>query len=159
MDNVRELEIKFRDEINNHIKKALPKLADSFAEYRQSTSYEDGALSFDLVYDLNFTVSVRIRKNKYLKYNDLTIRSRSRMGNKTEIDKIMEGMAQVYFYAYMNKEETELVKIRIANVDAIRKLTKLKMFGKKNNNDGTKFNTYSFLNISNYNGAVYKYNK
>ena len=158
MDNIRELEIKFSEEINNHIKKALPKLADSFSKYRPSTSYEDGTLCFDLVYGLNFTVSVRIRKNKYLKYNDLTIRSRSKMGNKTEIDKIMEGMAQIYFYAYMNEEETKLVKVRMVNVDSIRELTETGNFYTKNNKDGTKFNTYSFFNIKIFKGDIYKFN-
>lgn len=159
MDNVRFLENKFSKEIQKHINKALPNLANTFCEYRPATELEDGKLSFDLVFNLNFTVSIRIRKFKYLKYLDLTIRSRSKKGYETEIDKINKGMAQVYFYAYMSENENELIKVRIVNVDSIRELTTENKYIRKHNDDGTEFNTYSFENISKANGALYQFNK
>ena len=63
MDNVRFLENKFKKEIEQHISKALPNLTKYF-KFRPSTNEEDSNLSFDLVFKLDFTISVRIRKNK-----------------------------------------------------------------------------------------------
>lgn len=157
MDNVRFLENKFCAEIQKHINNALPNLTSAFCEYRPATEYEDGNLSFDLVYTLKFTVSIRIRKYKYIKYLDLTIRSKSKNNYETEIDKINKGMAQVYFYAYMNKDESELIKVRIVNVEAIRKLTAEKSYIQKSNTDGTEFYTYKFAEIKKFNGDIYKY--
>ena len=87
---IREYENKFKSEIEKHINFAIPELLNKFSTVRQSTEYEDSKLSFDLVYNLNFTVSIRIRKNKYINFNDLTIRYKSKNGGKTEIDKIID---------------------------------------------------------------------
>ena len=158
MNDYRVLEYKFKEEIEKHLKKALPNIHDVFAVYRASNDYEDSNLSFDLVFNLEFTVSIRIRKNKYLKFNDLTIRSKSKQNNKTEIDKINEGMAQVYFYAYMDKLESKLIKVRIAKVEAIRKLYNEKKFqGPKKNMDGTEFISFTFKDISDFHGGIYKF--
>lgn len=157
MDNVRFLENKFNSEIQFHINKALPNLIDKFCTYRPATEYEDGNLSFDLVFDLNFTISIRIRKFKYIKYSDLTIRSKSKNGYQTEIDKINKGMAQIYFYAYMNELEDKLIKIRIVNVDSIRLLTIENNFSKKTNLDNTEFYTYKFSDIKNKKGDIYQF--
>tara|TARA_R110002126_G_scaffold188804_1_gene337169 strand:+ start:459 stop:935 length:477 start_codon:yes stop_codon:yes gene_type:complete len=156
MDNVRFLENKFSKEIKKHISKALPNL-QAYFEFRPSTDEEDCNLSFDLVFSLDFTISVRIRKFKYLNYSDLTIRSKSKNNGKTEIDKIMEGKAQVYFYAYMNEEENKLIKVRIANVESIRKLTTSNIYTHRKNNDQTEFYAYSFENIKKMKGNIYKY--
>lgn len=157
MNDVRFLENKFYSEIKKHILLALPKI--NYIDFRLSTDEEDKKLSFDMVCDCNFTISIRIRKHKYIPYNDLTIRSKSKKNNKTEIDKIMNGKAQIYFYAYMNKDENLLEKIRIVNVSSIRNLTKKQKYTKRKNNDGTEFNTYLFSDIKKENGAIYKYNK
>lgn len=159
MNNYRFLENKFSEEIKFHIKKCLPNLYDNFLEFRPASQYEDGNLSFDLVFNINFTVSVRIRKFKYIKYPDLTIRSRTKNNGITEIDKIKSGLAQVYFYAYMNSEETELVKIRIVNVDAIRELINLKIYNEKINTDSTEFLTFKFKDILQKKGDIYKFDK
>jgi len=158
MNNHRFLENKFYNEIILHISKALPDLQKHY-QFKESTDYEDSNLSFDLVFNMNFTISIRIRKNKYIPFNDLTIRSKSLNNGKTEIDKIMEGKAQVYFYAYMNKEENELIKIRIADVDSIRKLTNQNKYINKVNSDNTEFYAYKFSEIKKTNGDIYKFDK
>jgi len=154
MDNFRKLENKFFKEIELHIKKAYPKINGNL---EPSTYKEDTELSFDAKIN-NKQFSIRIRKHKYIKYPDLTIRSKSKNNKKTEIDKIMDGLAQVYFYAYMDKEDNFLVKVRIVNVTSIRKLTQKNKFKKRKNNDGTEFNVYLFSDIKKENGNVYKYN-
>lgn len=156
MDDVRFLENKFYNEIKHHILLSLPKI--NYIDFRLSTEEEDTKLSFDMVCNTNISISIRIRKNKYIPYNDLTIRSRSKKNKKTEIDKIMNGKSQIYFYAYMNKEENLLEKVRIVDVSCIRKLTEKNKFSKRINKDGTEFNTYLFSEIKKENGDIYKYN-
>jgi hypothetical protein len=157
MDNVRFLEQKFLGEIVDHLKKASCDIPSLFFDVKESTKKEDTELSFDLVFNLNFTVSVRIRKACYIKFNDLTIRSRTKAGGNTEIHK-MEGKAQIYFYAYMNKAEDKLIKIRVVDVKAIRVLKEKGMYEIKKNADGTEFNTFRFKDIADHKGGIYKYN-
>ena len=155
MNNVRKLENKFLKDIEWHIKKAFPSVQGYL---KPSTTKEDTELSFDAKID-DIQISIRIRKYKYLKYKDLTIRSKIKSGYKTEIDKINEGLAQIYFYSYMDEQQKELVKVRIVNVKSIRQLTKLNIFGHRKNKDSTEFYTYKFKDIKQYNGAIYKYDK
>lgn len=157
MNDYRNLENKFKNEIELHIKEAMPKLFDSFVQFRQSDDEEDSKLSFDLVFNMNFTISIRIRKNDYLKFNDMTIRYKSMKGNKTEIDKIRDGLAQIYFYAYMSKDENSLCKVRICNVESIRKLIEEEKYKVYKNTDGTMLAAIKFKDISDYGGAVYKF--
>lgn len=158
MNNYRFLEMKYKDEIEKHIKKALPFLYGSFIQLRDATDYEDGNLSFDLVFNFNFTISIRIRQNKYIKFNDMTIRYKSKKGNKTEFDKINEGMAQIYLYAYENENRTSLSKVRMADVESLRKLIKENKYKTYSNNDGTMLAAFKFKDIKLAGGAIYKYN-
>lgn len=156
----RILEKKFGNEIKYHLVNALPILSEKFCFCELSTDEEDNKYSFDIIFDIKFTVSVRIRKFKYIKYNDLTIRSKSKKNGYCELDKIKDGMGQVYFYAYMNEQETELIKIRICNVETIRKLLVKHIYtGPQSNLDGTQFLSFRFSDINNYGGAIYKYDK
>lgn len=158
MNDYRNLENKFKSEIEFHIKNAMPNLFDSFVHFRQSDDEEDGKLSFDLVFNMNFTISIRIRKHKYLKFNDMTIRYKSLKGYRTEIDKIKDGLAQIYFYAYMSEDENSLCKVRICNVESIRKLIEQENYKVCENKDGTMLAAFKFQDIANNQGAVYQFN-
>lgn len=158
MNDYRNLENKFKSEIEFHIKNAMPNLFDSFVQFRQSDDEEDGKLSFDLVFNMNFTISIRIRKHKYLKFNDMTIRYKSLKGYRTEIDKIKDGLAQIYFYAYMSEDENSLCKVRICNVESIRKLIEQENYKVCENKDGTMLAAFKFQDIANNQGAVYQFN-
>jgi|TARA_R110000850_G_scaffold44783_2_gene113536 hypothetical protein len=155
MNDIRFLENKFFKEIKKHILLALPKI--QYINFRLSTDEEDTKLSFDMVCNIDILISIRIRKNKFKVYNDLTIRSRSKNNGKTEIDKIMDNKSQIYFYAYMNEKENSLEKIRIVDVETIKKLTIKEKYQKRKNNDGTEFNTYLFSEIKKENGDIYQY--
>jgi|TARA_R110001592_G_scaffold244765_1_gene506155 hypothetical protein len=155
MNDIRFLENKFFKEIKKHILLALPKI--QYINFRLSTDEEDTKLSFDMVCNIDILISIRIRKNKFKVYNDLTIRSKSKNNGKTEIDKIMDNKSQIYFYAYMNEEENLLEKIRIVDVATIKKLTIKEKYQKRKNNDGTEFNTYLFSEIKKENGDIYQY--
>ena len=155
MNDIRFLENKFFKEIKKHILLALPKI--QYINFRLSTDEEDTKLSFDMVCNIDILISIRIRKNKFKVYNDLTIRSKSKNNGKTEIDKIMDNKSQIYFYAYMNEKENSLEKIRIVDVETIKKLTIKEKYQKRKNNDGTEFNTYLFSEIKKENGDIYQY--
>jgi hypothetical protein len=159
MDDFRNLEFKFQDKIKKHIILALPALNDLYGNLKISSEYEDSVLSFDMIYRIDFTISVRIRKYDYIKFNDLTIRCKSINGCKTEIDKILEGKAQMYFYAYMNKDQTELIKIRMVDVQSIRLLYNCNRYTHQTNNDGTEFLAFLFSDIAANMGAIYQFDK
>lgn len=158
MNNYRDLEHKFKFEITNHINNAMPNIRFKKGIVSVSSDYEDGNLSFDMVLNSKIGISVRIRNFKYMKYNDLTIRYRSKAGGYCEFEKIKNGLSDIYFYAYMNENKDKLIKIRICEVNAIRKLIDKKKYNIYNNYDGTKLATFKFLDIFKENGAIYKYN-
>ena len=157
MSNVRELESKYHRIICDHLEKALDFIPKNFIS-KLSTSFEDSNLSFDLVVESKFVVSVRIRKNKYINYNDMTIRYKSKNNQPTEFDKIKKGHAQIYFYAYESKDQKSFDKVRIVHVDAIRKLITQERYTVRQNPDGTELAAFSFVDIKNFGGALYKYN-
>ena len=157
MSDVRTLEKKYAKQIRWHITKSLPALHERFAKLKMSSDYADNNLSYDLSYTLHFTISVRIRKHKYINYKDMTIRYKSKGNMRTEFDKIADGYAQIYFYAYESKNEDDLVKVRMVDVNAIRKMIESKSYSVYKNYDGTELATFSFKEISNLGGAIYQY--
>jgi hypothetical protein len=157
MNDVRSLEKKYARQIKWHLNKAFPALNARFAKLKMSTDYADSNLSYDLSYFLHFTISVRIRKYKYINYKDMTIRYKSKANMRTEFDKIVDGYAQIYFYAYESKDENDLVKVRIVDVNAIRKMIENKNYSVYTNNDGTELAAFTFQEISNLGGAIYQY--
>ena len=65
---------------------------------------ENGDL--ELAFPRNGTVSVRLRTEKYAKYaGEVTFRSQSRYGGKTEITKIIEGHGDYFFYGHVSHGE------------------------------------------------------
>jgi succinate dehydrogenase flavin-adding protein (antitoxin of CptAB toxin-antitoxin module) len=157
MNNVRALETKYHAEIGTHLRKALRGFHERYAIIKPSTEFQDGNYSFDLIYQLNFVVSVRIRQHKYMKYKDMTIRYKSKGGGFTEFDKIKQGYAKVYFYAYESEDRNSLVKVRIVDVDAIRKLIAQERYSIYKNDDGTELATFRFSDIATFGGAIYQY--
>ena len=157
MDNYRDLEHKFKAEITNHINNAMPNIRFKKGSVLVSSDYEDGNLSFDMVLNSKIGISVRIRKHKYINFNDLTIRYRSKAGGYCEFEKIQNGLADIYFYAYMNEDESKLIKIRICDVDAIRELIKQEKYSIFNNYDSTQLATFKFSDIAKYKGGIYKF--
>ena len=159
MNDVRLLETKYQKQIGKCLSEALPGFHQKFAVLKPSTDYEDSNYSFDLVYSMNLLISVKIRKYKYLQFNDMTIRYRSNKGGITEFDKIKQGYGKIYFYAYESEDRNTFVKVRIVDVDAIRYLITNKQYKVYKNNDGTELAAFSFKDIARCNGAIYKYDK
>ena len=67
-------------------------IADKEKDTREAT---------DLVFEVDGgTVAVRTRRCEERYYRDFTIRKLSMWGNKTELDKLREGFAKWYLYAW-----------------------------------------------------------
>lgn len=68
-------------------------------------------------------IGCRVRKyHFYEKYPDeFTIRYSRPSGVKTEIDKIMEGWGDLFFYGFSNQDETSLIRWTLADLNVFRK--------------------------------------
>tara|TARA_R100001015_G_C4606364_1_gene161437 strand:+ start:786 stop:1283 length:498 start_codon:yes stop_codon:yes gene_type:complete len=147
MNEYRHLEIKFKNKIKEHFNKAIPNFLNELSVVKLSNTEEDTKFSFDLIFEMNVKLSVRIRENKYKLWNDLTIRSKNK-GYKTELHKIIDGKGQFYFYAYMTEDENNLEKIYICDVKTIRNLYKKNTYNKERyNGDGTALIGFNFKDI------------
>jgi hypothetical protein len=139
---IRQLEHKFKDDIFKTLR--VNKLMQPFMKWDidLSSEEEDCNLSYDMVFMGRVELSVRIRKNEYLRYKDFTIRSRSKNGFKCEIDKLIEGLGSIYFYGWMDEAEQGLEHWIVVDINKIR--DKLLTNGSERSNaDGTKFRAYS----------------
>jgi hypothetical protein len=137
---------------NPKIKKIVKSLADKIVSVRDATPHEDMTQSTDLVIKVDVgTIAARVRKKNYTfnKYPDVTIRSYSK-GYKTEIDKIKEGWASWYIYAW-----SEFDNWIFYDIDKVRKSGLLnKDFNELSNYDGTKFIVIPVNNLSLINAIV-----
>lgn len=151
---IRSLELKYMPVIKEHINIVLNNMYNKGFDIIPSSDYEDSNLSFDIKFNWSFVISVRIRKNKYMMYNDITIRKKSKNNGKTEFDKIKEGMANLYYYAYQNINETDIVKAYIVDVSAIRRLINKGKFTTHKNTDNTGFAGFKIEDIKNEGGLI-----
>lgn len=140
---IRELERKFINDIKSIVYQNISNLPKNCFVVNESSELEDTKLSFDLYFSADIQISVRLRSFKYRNYNDITIRSRSKNGGLTEIDKLIDGKGQIYFYGVLSENEEKIVKYILFDIDKIR--DKLKENGlERTNFDGTKFKCYTF---------------
>lgn len=146
-------ELKFMPEINYIIKDNFRLFPQDVTHVELSTSDEDTKESFDLVYNSRIEISVRIRNNEYLKYCDFTIRSRSKYGNLTEIDKIASGKGSIYLYAWKTKDNLALQTWLLVDINRIR--DELVNSGvQRYNSDGTGFRAYNVIWLSSRNAII-----
>jgi hypothetical protein len=98
------------DKIWGMIKKYAPEIkqiiidnSKYFIHIRLATEEEDTKKSTDLVGEINVRFAIRVRETNF---RDFTIRSQSKYGGRTEIDKIRDGNAECdyYFYFWGNSE-------------------------------------------------------
>ena len=151
MKNQIELEIESQYKYFRQIKILLRRTIE-FNSSRISTKKEDTQESFDMLLYLDDMVekriSIRLRGNQYSDYNDLTIRCKGKFKDYSELGKINDGKGETYFYGYLNKEKTKIVKWVLVDINKIRTL-------KNNNNitrnsDGSAFISYGFNQLFYY---------
>lgn len=137
---IRQFEVKHKDQIFK-ILHEINCLKYAVWQGEMSTDFEDQNYSFDLVYNGKIEISVRIRKHEYLKYKDFTIRSQSKCGYETEIDKLKKGFGNIYFYGWLDPNELNICEYLIVDINKIR--YKLDDGGFRSNKDGTAFKFYT----------------
>lgn len=145
-------EKKFKDKIDSIVQENIP------YESKLSTYKEDTNESFDLIYSLKgLCVSVRIRKYTYfIQHKDFTIRSRSRKGDYCELDKLVDGKSDWYFYGWENKDRTDLIGWILIDINDIRHdLLKRKKRNAIPNVDGTYFISFTIDELEkDYNALI-----
>jgi hypothetical protein len=95
-------------------------------------------------------VAVRIRKYRYYdkRFRDFTIRSRSRGGGNTELDKLRAGFGDWYVYAWLNAARSSFVGWMLLDIEKMRKSGMLARDMKEiPNRDGTRFVNFSICDL------------
>jgi hypothetical protein len=95
----------FRPQIEDLIRPIVGEIV----ELRDATEEQDRTEGFDYVIATTIgNVACRLRRWD-CEYRDVTIRSYRPSGVRTEIDKLRDGHAQLYFYGWTNQTETGFV--------------------------------------------------
>ena len=128
------------------IEEIIRKNAYDIVDIKLASEYQDTRQATDMVVTVTTgTIAVRIRtfKSTKKKYRDFTVRSITRCGNKTEIDKLRDGWARWYVYAWEN-QAGEISEWMFIDMDKVRasKLLDTKRHDIPNG-DGTFFRAYS----------------
>ena len=156
MKHMRELEKQFTPFITSVIKKNISKLPKYLFKSTLSTNEEDWNESFDMNFKLELQVSIRLREYEYVYLDDVTVRSRSKYGKYTEINKLIDGHGQLYFYGFLNPEETEIIKWCLWDIDAVRHI--LSNHGEIHyNTDGSEFKSYQISLFERYDAIIDKH--
>lgn len=116
----------------------------------QSSIKQDREQGFDYFLSFNkVNVAVRNRSFEYYqRFADFTIRSESKYGLPTEIDKIRNGCGDIYLYVWQNKEGTNLHTYLLVDLEKFRE-SGLAFAEKRHirNRDGTKFYSYTIQEL------------
>ncbi len=152
LKNFRSEEIKFGGEIKEIIISNFFKFTTDNVKIELSSSEEDTEESFDLIFNSEIEISVRIRDHYYLQYSDFTIRSRAKNGGRTEIDKLKDGKGNIYLYAWKSENKDSLYAWALVDIKKIRSLFSGGIT--RQNEDGTRFKVYSFKQIKELDGII-----
>lgn len=175
---IRSLENKFSTTIRDIIVGNINLLPTDMFKIKLSTNHEDTNMSFDMSFgDVQVSVRLRdykFREERYWVWDDvengfgklypkktrrqvtaLTIRTRSKAGYKTEINKLQEGMGQLYLYGILNKEGDNIDGWWLIDINKVREHLLEGIY--KVNPDGTQFRVYSHSMLERY-GCIIKNN-
>lgn len=144
------------DKYLDSVRKIILRNIHLFGDVVKATPKQDMEEGFDLVLSFVDTkIALRLRQEKYYsRYRQVTIRSRSRYGGRTEIDKIRDGLGDYYLFGW--EDGSQITRYCIFD---IRKFTNLYIENPSGinipNRDGTCFNAYNLKDIRNALLAVY----
>lgn len=143
IENFRELEHKYKSTIENIVRKEWKNIPME-RTIEMSSDHEDMKLSFDMKFENKLELSIRVRNYNALQYMDMTLRTKSRGGGLTEIDKLIDGKGQYYLYMWENKESTEIEEFILVDIEKLRPYLKVEhcKIAFKSNGDGTSFGSW-----------------
>ena len=109
----------FQEKYIPRIREILKKHSIHFIDVNIAPKKEDMEEATDMIITANRGhVAVRIRRGRYT-FRDITIRSKNGT-YKTEIDKIMNGYADFYLYAWENKDRTDISEYALIDINKAR---------------------------------------
>jgi len=140
---------EFSDMFISQIKDILKTCLGDIKTIRVASDTEDQKQATDLVIQLTKkrgTVACRMRRDK-IYFRDLTIRSRSCCGQKTELDKLREGFADWYLYGWTkNGKIAEWILVDLRKVRT-KGLLNQPRFEQSNTDGKTKFISISIREL------------
>jgi TPP-dependent trihydroxycyclohexane-1,2-dione (THcHDO) dehydratase len=137
------------------IQRILNRYSYVFTRFSEATKLQDQTEGFDAIFSFpDVKIPVRIRKFKYQKYMDFTVRSQTVMRAKTEIHKLQEGFGDYYFYAWADETDTKIEKYIIIDLNVFRKSIIKTPDEIRDNSDDTQFYTYSFDRLMKENAII-----
>ncbi len=109
---------------------------------------EDVKRNTDLMVLSNAGVRIACRVRNYSYYDSFrhqfTIRSHSKYGGKTEIDKVREGWGDCMFYGFVNQAKTALHSWTMIDLNVFRNYEKLMLLPETPNTDSTRFLAFDY---------------
>lgn len=137
------------------IRKILNKCSYMFTQFQEATEIQDKTEGFDAIFSFpDVKIPIRIRNFSYQKYMDVTVRSRSKYGGKTEIDKLRDGFGDYYLYSWLGDGNKRIEKFIIINLKIFRESIIENPNGRRRNDDGTEFWCYSLDQLIKSNSVV-----
>lgn len=138
---IQELNNKYMHCIEKFIKENAHSIikiecADNESDTKKATDYKIQVIGGDVACRIRFDFET-MKNNKKI-YRDFTIRTRSKNGGKTEIDKIKEGFADWYIYIWERIDDDYdyiFVDLNIVRESGILEVKRNQI----SNNDGTYF--------------------
>lgn len=125
--------------------------------------FKQASIEEDMKRNTDFTLmetergryACRVRSYEYYKRykNEFTIRARTKFNQKTEIDKILEGWGDYFFYAFESENQNSILAYTVSDLDVFRKTYKYaladgnKIGTYKDNHDGTGFLAFRWSNF------------
>lgn len=166
MKECRAQESQFKDFICDAVAPHVRSFSKPMRGVVQSSHEEDTRFSFDLRVGVWLPVSVRLRKNQFLRYRDFSIRSRTRFSGKQvagevvtcELDKLKSGMGNCYFYGWLNPAQTRIVDYILVDMNAFRPWLDTGYDERPNRGDGTWARYYSIKRIRDAGALVFDAN-
>lgn len=153
---MNKVERQIKDINDRHfrsIQKILNKNSYLFTDFVEATPQQDQEEGFDAIFSFpDVKIPIRIRKNYAMQWRDITIRSKSQFGHQTEIDKILDGKGDYYFYGWEAKDNRKLACYTIFDISkfidtGIAISPDIKDKPNKGKNDNTCFNIYNMKRL------------
>lgn len=152
MPNAIDANLAFEKEVMPQVKELLRKHASHIIRVETATEEQDTKQATDLVLRVDSgMIGVRVRRLETMKddtWRDLTIRTRSSGGGRTEVDKLTEGWGDWYFYGWTRGKR--IAEYMLLDIHKIRSSGLLAALDQKRaipNGDDTFFKTIGLQDL------------
>lgn len=148
---------QFENKMRPNVIHLLQKHAGQIVSFEESTEEQDTKQATDfIIVAKKKTIAARVRRNNCT-YRDLTIRTRSRYGYRTEIDKLLDGWGDLYFYGWEGKDNkiNDYILVDIQKMRESGFLASISNRPHISNGDGTQFANISIMELKQYDCLIH----